>query len=1440
MALATILATACLPSDRTAPAAEVGAAGRSPFYVKRATWPETVTASRGRYAAWWRQQLGGVRLGPWHTTDRKDELRLALPVDLQATDGQGKRLWQVRHDLLDGWVHCDLSNHGINEQRKLPVCQDGEPVTYTPPPQPVDSPAPSNLCQVRTIEAQRPTTVTAWLGAEYGLEVWLNGKRLFSKAALGNGLSPQPDQAKVELPLAAGKNQLVLRLLGHRWSGFYFSIVPHARIDPDPIHALLSDMQRDFPVATRRMQADVGLEPMVAWFRHPGQGKLLGRLAAAAVAGLGDQCQALQAKLRKLRDRERIEDSRPPLELLIEYARAARFRKAHTDLQLVNFEALRLAVEDLAQTFAKRYTRGGQYLRRADAYEKRLPEIQKALQQGDERAVGEVAEIVAFQRTALLANPLLDFDKLLVIKRKPWGDPRRAKGPNRGMGEFLGLPQQSAWQLDRIRQPYGWENEIAVLSDLRAASPGNTSSCLTPTLTTLYQPPTPRLISDIDLDYDAGKLTFSMPGSNYLWQIFEIDADGRNTRQISAGDQPDVHNFDGCYLPNGKIAFVSTAPMQGVPCSNGIAVAVAYRMDADGRNVRQLCFDQDHDHCPTVLNDGRILYLRWDYTDLPHQWPRILFSMNPDGTGQREYYGSNSYWPNAVFFARPIPGHPTKIVGIVTGHHVGRVGELVIFDPAVGRHEAGGVVQRIPGRGRKVEPIIMDKLTMDSWPKFSHPYPLSEKYFIVSCKPTPGALWGIYLVDTFDNLVLLKEVEGYALFEAMALRKTKRPPVIPERIDPQRRDAIMYVEDVYQGPGLRGVPRGTVKRLRLFAYNFAYQYKSGGQHRVGSDGPWEPKRILGTVPVEKDGSAMFRVPARTPISIQPLDAEGKAVQLMRSWTTAMPGELVSCVGCHDDQNSAPPSYGAIAALRKPSEIEPWYGPARGFSFQRDVQPMLDKHCIACHDGKQRHHGKTIANLRGDQDAMVVLASNDPKPKLIRGAAKEDLVQKYSGVFQPSYFALRRHVRVGGLESDLHLLKPGEFHADTTELVQMLEKGHHGVKLDEEAWSRLTTWIDLNAPCHGTWREVLGLTKTESDHGRRLNLRKLYGGVEEDYEAIAAMPPPTVQSIHPPPPPKPPATAIECPGWPFDSAEAQRRQAAAAATQRTIDLGGGVRMELVLIPAGQFVMGDSRGCGDEWPLARVKIDKPFWTGCFEVTNRQYARFDPSHDSRHEHGTASFNSERAIGPPLNGPRQPVVRISWLQAVAFCGWLSEQIGEEVTLPTESQWEYACRAGSAEPFFYGDLQTDFSPFANMADATINDWATYNERRRSADQVPRDARFDDHALVTAEVGRYRPNAWGLHDVHGNVWEWVRSTYRPYPYRGDNGRNQPGDVGRKVVRGGSWYDRPKRCRSAFRLSYPKWRQVFNVGFRVVCEIAEPDRVLARGPAARPRVPVDSR
>ena len=1054
------------------------------------------------------------------------------------------------------------------------------------------------------------------------------------------------------------------------------------------------------------------------------------------------------------------------------------------------WRALELAIRDLSETLGDRYPRGADYLKRmADL--KRVQESNAAadcgkLGEAARRALAETARRFDELRTeALLANPLLDFSRLLLVKR----------GANQ-----LGLPQNF---LSNSSLPQaGYDNQIAVLSPVRPDGK----------LTTLFKPGGGRFVGDVDLHFDADRLLFSMPAANGRWRVFEIRADGLEAvstpRQFPLIEQPDVDDYDACYLPDGRIIFCSTACFTGVPCVGGSGHVCNLYLLGPGGKIRQLTLEQDHDWCPTVLNNGRILYLRWEYTDLPHAFSRILFHMNPDGTQQMEYYGSNSYWPASMFYARPIPGHPTKVVAVVGGHHeLPRMGDLVIFDPARGRFEADGAVQRIPGYGRRPAPTMLDLPIAQTWPKFLHPFPLSEKYFLVSAKPSADVPWGIYLVDVFDNMTLVYQEPGYAMFEPIPLRKTPRPPVIPDAVDLGRKDAEVFLADVYRGAGLLGVPRGTIKSLRVISYQFAYQGMGAEPYSVGLDGPWDPKLVLGTVPVFEDGSAHFRVPATTPIALQPLDAEGKAVQLMRSWFTAMPGEVVSCVGCHEKQNTVPPVRDSIAASRPPAEIKPWYGPARGFSFRREVQPVLDKYCTGCHDGKPRPDGRQIPNLTDGPNVATLDNRN-----YINVCSR----------FSPSYYQLRRFVRTPTKESDMHVLTPWDYHADTTRLVQMLQKGHYNVTLDAEAWDRLVTWIDLNAPAHGNWTDICGDQlgpQIQRQRERRRQMRKLYAGMDDDPESPCA---PAALAAPVAPTPLPPAAVarIDCPGWPFDAGEAARRQREPGGPVGvSIPLAPGVALDLVRIPAGEFVMGQADGWLDERPPGRVKIDAPFWIGRCEVSNEQFAQFDPSHRSRIESADFIQFSPGERGWTLSRPKQPVVRVSWHQAAAFCRWLGEKTGRPFTLPTEAQWEYACRAGTATPLWYGTLDDDFSTAANVSDLShqaIDPFGWPGRSETLPPWRPADTRYNDKNRVSAAVGSYRPNPWGLFDMHGNVAEWTRSEYRPYPYDDRDGRNSPGG-GKKVVRGGSWYDRPDRCRSAFRQAYRADQPVYDVGFRVVCE-----------------------
>jgi len=986
----------------------------------------------------------------------------------------------------------------------------------------------------------------------------------------------------------------------------------------------------------------------------------------------------------------------------------------------ISVESLERAIVDLSKTYPTKYSKGPSYLAR-------LTKL---------KASPDAAKLQALAYEALLANPVLDFDKLLLIKRN-------------SKNKFL----VNNWLSNTAIRTSGHTNEIAVLSPV---SPEGE-------ITTIYKPEGTAFVGDVDLHFDGTKMLFSMPKDGKHWQIFEVGVDGKNLKQVTPSDHADVSSYDPCYLPDGNVMYTSTANMQGVPCIGGKShVANMALYNPRTKKTRMLCFEQDHDWCPTLMPNGRVMYLRWEYTDTAHYFTRVMMSMNPDGTNQVAYYGSNSYWPNSLFFARPVPGTATKFVGIVGGHHgIARLGEMVIFDTAKGTHEADGVVQRISDYGKEVKPIIADRLVDRSWPLFIHPLPLNEKYYFAARPITRSHKdWGIFLVDVWDNMLLIKAVPGSSLVEPLPLRATKAPPVVPSKLNPDMKDAILYVQSVYNGPGLKGVPKGTVKSMRVFTYTYGYR-GVGGHTCFGTESGWDAKRILGTVPVHADGSAMFRVPANTPISLQPLDENGSSLQLMRSWLTAMPGEALSCVGCHEASKEAPSPTRTMAGLKPPAKITPWNGPARGFGYRREVQPVIEKYCGGCHDGTNKKAPNFMAKRGG-------------------------------------YDTLQLYCRRPGPESDYHMFRPMEYHSSTSELVQMLTRGHNNVKLAAADMERIRAWIDLNIPYHASWTESRG-TRIAGIAKRYRELQKLYAYVDVDPEFMGDPPPTDVKFVAPAKLTLPKVTVPSVTGWPFDAKAAAAKQAAAGKeSTQTIDVAEGVKMEMRLIPAGEFVMGDPNGGLDERNVAAVKIAKPFWIGAMEVTNAQYAAFNADHDSRYIDSAGKDQS--SPGFPANGPNQPVIRISWEEANAFCAWLSKKTGKTISLPSEAQWEWACRAGTNTAMSFGAVDSDYGKFANFADATAA--KSLGTGRGRLTPFICDKTFNDSQKIVTNVGSYGANAWGLKDMHGNVSEWTSSAFK---------------TDAKVVRGGSWHDRAKRGTSAFRLGYKAHQKVYSVGFRVICE-----------------------
>ena len=1348
-----------LTAEQKAKAAALRDRGDRPPYVKMATWQETMLASREMLLQWECEidqlmlERAGVTLGPWRALEplpaNSDELRQVErlgKVDLsQPLALKGRQLT---------WRDAAVKDGAMADLAKLLGAKPGQVIV---------------LCRPLTMEME-------FGGDGLAMGVGTTGGRLRmiggqSSVTITNDGSPAlPNQRSWNLREKPGQYHL-LAMLPVGQDGqcrlWLMAQPPTQRPGAGNRGQRIDNRKRLYDQIRRDFKDDVSLAQLKweeldsIWVRFerrqmsgreqfptdwvPGAPNIIAdqykTFAEIRIAAAEKRLETIEPAIR-----ERVEPwlkqfKASPEPTTLESARARYYAIAAVQDAMAEhhrIESMRLAVKDQQQTFSDRYPRAAEYLKRIDALDSLMraawPKITASAAEALPSVLAVRAKVDAESQAILLDNPVLAFEKLLLGKGGP------GFSSNWGGANNIG-------------------SELAILSPVRPDGK----------ITTIHKGGG---ISDMDLSFDARKILF---GDRHA--IHEVNVDGTGYRQITKPADQHTKHYDPCRLPNGKIAFISTACEQAVPCTGEWYVGNLHLMDDDGSNERRLTYDQDHNWNPSVLNNGQIVYTRWEYTDTPHYFTRLLFSMNPDGSNQAELYGSGSYWPNSMYWTKPIPGHPSQVVCIVSGHHgVSRVGEMVVLDPAQSRHEADGVVCRIGDRGRKVEPIIEDGLVSEVWPRFAWPYPLAEpgtnrgagKYFLAVVKMDESSPWGIYLVDTFDNMTPIL-MGSYA--QPIPLLPRPTPPVLPTRVDPTRKDATVYMANVYTGGGLRGYPAGSVKSLRIGSHVYRYG-DNGDTYAATYEGGWDVKRILGTVPVEPDGSALFKVPANTPVFVQPLDADGKSLQVMRSWFSAMPGETLSCIGCHDKQNDAPPAYQSQALSRGPSDIHPWNGPVRGFGFEREVQPVLDRRCAGCHDGQAHKGGAKMPDFRSKQ-----------------------LLPDYKGTYSPAYLALTPYVRRAGYEADYHLPAPAEWHASTSPLIQMLEKGHHNVQLTRDERDRLHTWIDFNVPYAGNWRESHRPPQDEQVE-RRTKYMKLFANVDDRTEEPLPLPP--VAAFEKPAPEQPKPAPMKLDGWPLSAEQAKNLQGRLGMRAMTLDLGNGVSMALAPIPAGRFVMGDAGGFADENPQSAVSIARPFYMGTMEVTNRQYAMFNPSHDSAYIDARGKDRFTR--GYPANEPDQPVVRITWHEAMAFCRWLSEKTGHQITLPTEAQWEWACRAGSDTAWNFGDAFAGNRDLANIADSGLSGWGW--------GRVDRD--YSDSARFSVAGGKYPANAWGLHDMHGNVAEWTLSDHRAYPYAERN------EGGAKVIRGGSWNDTFRFSRSASRWRYLPHQPVYNVGFRVVC------------------------
>ena len=439
-------------------------------------------------------------------------------------------------------------------------------------------------------------------------------------------------------------------------------------------------------------------------------------------------------------------------------------------------------------------------------------------------------------------------------------------------------------------------------------------------------------VRDPHVHYDGRKILFShRKGGEHPYHLYEINADGSGLRQLTDGPDDDIEPI---YTPDGGIVFCSGRCRRFVPCWR-TRVATLYRCDGSGRNVRPLSSNIEHENTPWMLPDGRVLFMRWEYVDRNQLVFHHLWTINPDGTGLMVYFGNQV--PGGVFLdAKPIPGTNRVVMSFSPGHgRTEHLGAITVVDPGRGPD--------VPASARRI-----------SKPKESYcdPYAISEDGFLVANRG------GIFVMDGQGDTELLYRLPAadapMECHEPRPLRPRPRENVIPRRVSLSQATGRLVLADVTKGRNMAGVRRGEIKRLLVLEQLPKPINFSGGQEPLSIGGTFALERVLGTVPVEADGSATMELPALRSVFFIALDEHDRSVKRMQSFVTVQPGETTGCVGCHEQRFEAPHFRPGLMALEHPARpIEPIRGVPDVLDFPRDVQPILDRHCVECHNADRR-------------------------------------------------------------------------------------------------------------------------------------------------------------------------------------------------------------------------------------------------------------------------------------------------------------------------------------------------------------------------------------------------------------------------------------------------------------------------------------------------------
>ena len=667
------------------------------------------------------------------------------------------------------------------------------------------------------------------------------------------------------------------------------------------------------------------------------------------------------------------------------------------------------------------------------------------------------------RRQIAFANPLLNFDKLLFLKRH--------LATYRHMcDQYYGIRQRPGGGICVLNNPFSDNPTITeVLADSVVQSGRLKGKKLTGG--SFLSP---------DLSFDGKRVAFAWvecTGSKdhryhlkhdeghwdrgWSYHIFTANIDGTNLRMLTDGT---FNDFDPCFMPNDRIAFITERRGGYLRCGRVCPTYTLYDMKDDGSDIRCLSWHETNEWHPSVNNAGMIVWTRWDYVDRDGVIAHMPWLTTPDGRDPRPVHGNYS-----VRKSRPDMEQDVRAIGdshlyVATGapHHNQSFGSLIVVDPHKKDDDRWGPIRRLTPRAEFPETQASSRLL-----SYGQAWPLSEDYFLCVYAPYEvkqiGGGHAIYLLDRFGNQELLYRDESIACHNPMPLRPRPKPPIIPDAsLRPkrgERGEATVAVVDVYNSQSQW--PKDTkIKALRVYqiyplSVPSAKIPHATGMQVTDTRSVNLVRAVLGTVPVEKDGSANFIVPAQKELYFQALDENGLAITSMRSGTHFQAGEKAICQGCHEPTRHAPQPADKnmpLAMRRLPSRLRPDVDGTNPFSYPRLVQPVLERNCVACH----KRNSKKAPRL----DAEVVLYTKGGymNPKTLYYASYNSLVPKY-GFY--SYGG-------GWDDREFYRTTPGKFGARASKLYQMLKKGHNKVKLSPEDMHRITVWLDSCSMFYGVY------------------------------------------------------------------------------------------------------------------------------------------------------------------------------------------------------------------------------------------------------------------------------------------------------------------------------------------------------------------------------------